>query len=53
MPRFLIMHSLKPTYFPYHPTVSLNHRSVNCYRQKTLAEFVRSTAYAVDYTNSF
>jgi hypothetical protein len=47
------MHSLKPTYFPYHPTVSLNHRSVNCYRQKTLAEFERATPNVIDYANSF
>jgi hypothetical protein len=53
MPRFLNHAFFEADLFSLPPDGSLNHRSVNCYRQKALAEFDRATPYVINYANSF
>jgi hypothetical protein len=53
MPRFLNHALFEANLFPLPPDGSLNHHSVNRYRQKALAEFERATPYVIDYANSF
>jgi hypothetical protein len=53
MPRFLNHAFLEADLFPLPPDGSLNHRSVNRYRQKAFAQFERATPYVIDFANSF
>jgi hypothetical protein len=53
MPRFLNHAFFEANLFPLPPDGSLNHCSVNCYRQKAFAEFKHATPYVINYANSF